>query len=116
MAENKVTSLRRYRAERIYNKFVALHPTQRTNARAALLLEAVFDYAYEHVPPHQRLASHPVKISEEESARISARLTEFVIPGDTQEPIMEWLHDNMVAEAWAYPEDRRNFVRHCLKG
>ncbi|MDH3977367.1 MAG: hypothetical protein OEU86_02540 [Gammaproteobacteria bacterium] len=115
MAKKNVISLRRFRAERIYKKFIALQPSQRTNARAALLLEAVFDYAYEHVPPHQRLASHPATISEDESARISARLEEFVIPGDTRQPIMKWLHDNMVDEAWSYPEDRRHFVRHCLK-
>jgi|GEM_PF-1759273 len=115
MAKNKITSLRRYRAQRIYESFVSLPASQKTNARTALLLEALFDYAYEHVPRTHRYSARRARISERESARISARLEEFLPLADAREPIMKWLHDNMVAEAWSYPEDRRLFVRDCLR-
>ena len=115
MAKNKITSLRRYRAHRIYKNFMVMPASQQTNARAALLLEAIFDYAYEHVPRSRRYTTRRVKVSIKESVRISARLEEFLPPGSAREPIMKWLHDNMVAEAWSYPEDRRQFVRDCLR-
>jgi len=115
MARNNITSLRRYRAQRIYERFVSLPAAQRTNARTALLLEAIFDYAYENIPRPRRFSSRRVKVSEQESARISARLEEFAPFGDGRAPITRWLHDNMVAEAWSYPDDRRQFVRDCLK-
>ncbi len=115
MANNNITSLRHYRAHRIHKKFVSLPAQQRTNARAALLLEAIFDYAYEHVPHNRRYSTNRTKISEQESARISARLEEFLPSGNSPEPIMKWLHDNMVDEAWSYPEDRRQFIRDCLR-
>ena len=115
MARENITSLRRFRAQRIYNNFVSLPVSQRTNARAALLLEAIFDYAYEHVPHARRYSTRRAKVSEQESVRISARLEEFLPLGNTREPIMKWLHDNMVSEAWSYPEDRRQFVRDCLR-
>ena len=115
MAKNKITSLRRYRAQRIYNNFVSIPASQQTNARAALLLEAIFDYAYEYVPRARRYSTRRVKVSVKESARISARLEEFLPIGRTGEPIMKWLHDNMVDEAWSYPDDRRQFIRDCLR-
>jgi hypothetical protein len=115
MARNKITSLRRYRAQRIYQRFVSMPVSQRTNARAAMLLEAIFDYAYEHVPHARHYSTRRVRVNEQESARISARLEEFLPPGTAREPIMKWLHDNMVAEAWSYPEDRRQFIRDCLR-
>lgn len=115
MARNEITSLRRYRAQRIYRNFVSLPVSQRTNSRAALLLEAIFDYAYEHVPRARRYSTRRVRVSEKESARISARLEEFLPPNGAHDPIMKWLHDNMVAEAWSYPEDRRQFIRDCLR-
>lgn len=115
MARNKITSLRHYRAQRIHENFVTLPESQRTNARAALLLEAIFDYAYEHVPRTHRYSSRRVKVSEKESVRISNRLEEFLPFSKSGEPIMKWLHDNMVEEAWSYPEDRRQFVRDCLR-
>jgi DNA gyrase/topoisomerase IV subunit A len=94
---------------------MSLSASQRTNARTALLLEAVFDYAYEHVPRIQRHTLNRAKISEQESARISERLEEFLPLTSDREPIMKWLNDNMVSEAWSYPEDRRQFVRDCLR-
>ncbi len=115
MVRNNITSLRRYRAQRIYDNFVTLPVSQRTNARVALLLEAIFDYAYEHAPRARRYSTRRIRVSEEESARISARLEEFLPFGNSREPIMGWLHDNMVAEAWSYPDDRRQFVRDCLR-
>ncbi len=115
MVRNRVTSLRHYRAQRIHKSFISLPVSQRTNARAGLLLEAIFDYAYEHVPDSNRYPIRRIKVSEQESARISARLEEFLPFEDAQEPIMKWLHDNMVEEAWSYPEDRRQFVRDCLR-
>lgn len=115
MASKKITSLRRYRAQRIYKKFIALPASQQTNARAALLLEAIFDYAYEHVPHARHYSSRRVSVSVKESARISERLDEFMPEGGAGEPIMNWLHENMVAEAWSYPEDRRQFIRDCLR-
>jgi len=115
MASNEITSLRRYRAHRIYKKFIALPASQQTNSRAALLLEAIFEYAYEHVPRARHYSAPRVSVSVKESARISERLEEFLPMGGAGDPIMKWLHDNMIAEAWSYPEDRRQFVRDCLR-
>ncbi|HJP38110.1 MAG: hypothetical protein QF483_04700 [Gammaproteobacteria bacterium] len=114
MTNNNITSLRHYKAQRVYKNFMSLPPSQRTNARTALLLEVVFDYAYEYVPRIQRHSLNCANISAQESARISARLEEFLPLANEQEPIMKWLNDNMVSEAWSYPEDRRQFVRDCL--
>ena len=115
MARNKVTSLRRYRAHRIYKTFIALPASQQTNAHAALLLEAIFDYAYEHVPLARHYSAPRARVSGQESARISERLEEFLPMDSDGEPIMKWLHDNMIVEAWSYPEDRRQFIRDCLR-
>jgi len=115
MASNEITSLRQYQAQRIYKRFVSMPASQQTNARAALLLEAIFNYAYEHVPRTRHYSKSRVRVSEKESALISTRLEEFLPPGDADQPIMKWLHDNMVAEAWSYPEDRRQFIRDCLR-
>lgn len=116
MANSKVTSLRRYRAQRIHRKFMSLPSSQRTNERASLLLEAIFDYAYEHVPKARYYARrNSISVTPSDSVLISERLEEFVPPGNRGEPIMKWLHDNMIEDAWAYPEDRRRFVRGCLQ-
>jgi hypothetical protein len=115
MAKNKITSLRRYRAQKIYNSFISVPVSQRTNARASLLLEAIFDYAYEHVPHARHYSITRASVSAKESKRISARLEEFLPMSSAGKPIMKWLHDNMIAEAWSYPEDRRKFVRDCLR-
>ena len=115
MARNEITSLRRFRAHRIYKKFISLPASQQTNARAALLLEAIFDYAYEHVPSARHYSARRVSVSVKESGRISERLEEFLPMGSGGEPIMKWLHENMISEAWSYPEDRRQFVRDCLR-
>ena len=115
MAKNNITSLRRYRAQRIHSKFMGLPNSQRTNERASLLLEAMFDYAYEHVPQARYYSSQAIKVDVEDSALISARLEEFLPPDKTGIPIMKWLHDNMIDDAWSYPEDRRRFIRDCLQ-
>lgn len=115
MATKNVTSLRRYRAQRIHRKFMGLPPSQRTNERASLLLEAIFDYAYEHVPQARFYSNEAIRVGADDSALISSRLEEFLPPDQSGRPIMKWLHDNMVDDAWSYPEDRRRFVRDCLQ-
>lgn len=117
MKDNKVVSLRRYRAHRLYDRFILLPATRRTKSRSTMVLEAIFDYAYEHVPDQKWGVSRRLRVSSEESRRISSRLEEFILPvrqSDT-DPIMKWLHDNMVEEAWENPEDRGHFVVECIK-
>ena len=117
MAIGKITSLRRYRAQRIHQKFMSLPASQRTTERASQLLEAIFDYAYEHVPEARYYGSRDsIRVSSRESALISARIEEFVLIGNQSQPIMKWLHENMIDDAWSYPEDRRHFVHDCLRG
>ena len=112
-----VTSLRRYRAQRCFNGYLSLPPSQRTRARSSLVLEAIFDYAYESVPHNVIETAEKIELSPEDSRQISARLDEFVPKSMRAEakPIMTWLHENLIPEAWAYPEDIRNLMQEILR-
>jgi hypothetical protein len=117
MKNKKVVSLRRYRAHRVYKTYTSLAPSQRTKSRSAVVLEAIFNYAYEHVPDKKWGVPRRINVSPEETRRISNRLEEFILPArqpDT-DPIMKWLHDNMVEEAWENPEDLGHFVGECIE-
>lgn len=117
MKNHKVVSLRRYRAHRVYDFYMSLPSSQRTETRSTVVLEAIFDYAYEHVPDQKWGVLRRIRVSPEESRRISGRLEEFILPvrQSAADPIMQWLHDNMVEEAWENPEDRGHFVVECIK-
>lgn len=81
------------------------------------VLEAIFDYAYEYVPEQKWGSSGRINVSAAETRRISSRLEEFMIPArksDT-DPIIRWLHENMVEEAWENPEELSDFVGECIK-
>lgn len=112
-----IVSLRRFRAQRCFDGYTSLPRSQRTDARSSLLLEAIFDYAYESVPRKNVMSSRQIRVDPDESRRISERLDEFIPkPGDTgKEPIMSWLHENLVPEAWTYPEDMRKLMRDILR-
>ncbi|MFW2405260.1 MAG: hypothetical protein ACN4GT_10885 [Gammaproteobacteria bacterium] len=117
MKSKNITSLRKYRAERCFKGYISLPRSQRTSARSALVLEAIFEYAYESVPRHKIMTERQIRVDPDESRRICERLEEF-IPGsvdDGSEPIMSWLHDNLVPEAWTYPEDMRNLMKDILQ-
>jgi len=117
MKKNKVVSLRRYRAHRAYDIYTSLSSSQRTKCRSTVVLEAIFDYAYEHVPDQKWGVSRRIRVSPDETRRISNRLEEFILPVRQldKDPIMKWLHDNMVEEAWENPEDIGHFVGECLE-
>lgn len=117
MKTRNVTSLRRYRARRYFDGYISLPRSQRTSARSELVLEAIFDYAYENVPRHRIASSRRVNVDEDESRRICERLEEFMpAPHDPRrEPIMSWLHENLVPEAWTYPEDIRSLMQDILR-
>jgi hypothetical protein len=116
MKNKKLVSLRGYRARRLYDRFFSLPASQRTNERSAQMLEAIFDYAYEFVPNDRRRRNGRVRVTPEESGRISRRLEEFMVPESKYDPdsVMNWLHANMVPEAWAYPDDLRGLVREII--
>lgn len=117
MQKKNITSIRRYRAQRCLDNYLSLQPSQRTQARSSLLLEVMFEYAYENVPRHKIMSAGQIRVGADESRRICARLEEF-IPRSVSaegEPIMSWLHDNLVPEAWTYPEDMRNLVRDIIR-
>lgn len=113
----KIVALRRYRAHRVFANYLSLPVSQRNNARSIAVLEAIFDYAYEHVPEQKWGESRRLNVSPEESRRISRRLEEFMIPPrqTDSDPIMQWLHDNMIEEAWENPEEISHFVRECIQ-
>jgi hypothetical protein len=117
MNNNNLVSLRRFRAKRLYDIYFALPSTQRTGERAANLIEAILEYAYENVPRHRRARSGQLYVSPGESKRISLRLEEFLFPHNESDPhsLMNWLHANMIPEAWTYPDDLRGFVQDCLR-
>ncbi len=117
MKNNNLVSLRKYRAQQLYNRYFSLPVSQRTQERSTQLLEAIFDYAYEHVPTRRRNRSELLRISQDESRRISRRLEEFIVRDSEPGPdsVMNWLHANMVPEAWACPDDLRGFVQECLR-
>ncbi len=116
MNNNKMVSLRGYKARKLYDRFFSLPSSQRTDERSAQMLEAIFDYAYEHVPKDRRRRNGRIRVTPEESRRISRRLEEFMVPKSKYDPdsVMNWLHENMVPEAWAYPDDLRSLVREIL--
>lgn len=115
--KTKVVELRRYRAHRVFANYLSLPVSQRNNSRSTAVLEAIFDYAYEHVPDQKWGALRRINVSPAESRRISRRLEEFMMPARRKDtdPIMKWLHDNMVDEAWENPEEIGHFVRECIK-
>ena len=112
-----VVSLRRYRAHRVFANFLSFPVSQRTHSRSMAVLEAIFDYAYEHVPEQKWGSVRRINVSAAETRRISRRLEEFMIPrrkSDT-DPIIRWLHENMIEEAWENPEALSHFVGECIK-
>jgi len=117
MKNANVTSLRRYRAQRCFNGYLSLPPSQRTRARSSLVLEAIFDYAYESVPRDVIESCEVIELTPDESREISARLDEFVPKSMHAEakPIMTWLHENLIPEAWTCPEDIRNLMQEILR-
>ena len=116
MSKSNLISLRRFRAQKLYDEYFSLPVSQRRGERSTRLLEAIFDYAYENVPKGRRARAGTLTIHAEESLRISRRLEEFTIPGGRPNPgsVMNWLHSNMVPEAWGFPDDLRGFVHECL--
>ena len=82
-----------------------------------MLIEAIFEYAYDHIPRSQVLSSRQIRVSPEDAQRISQRLEEFMPPSTDKDgkPIMNWLHENLLPEAWAYPEDMRSLMRDILR-
>lgn len=117
MKNKNVTSLRKYRAQRCFKGYISLPRSQRTSARSALVLEAIFEYAYDSVPRHKIMCERQIRVDPSESRRICERLEEFIPApvNDGSEPIMSWLHDNLVPEAWTYPQDMRNLMRDILR-
>lgn len=113
---HKVVSLRRYRAHTLFAGFLSLPMSQRTHARSMAVLEAIFDYAYEHVPEQKWGSSRRISVSPAETRRISQRLEEFMVPAQPADtdPIIRWLHENMVEEAWDNPEELSHFVGECI--
>jgi hypothetical protein len=116
MKNNNLVSLRWYRAKQLYDAYYAVPSSQRSNERAGKMIEAIFDYAYEHVPKSRRTRSVIKNISADQSRQISRRLEEFIMPGEQNpDSVMNWLHANMVQEAWAFPDDLQGFVHECLR-
>ena len=117
MNKNAATSLRKYRAQRCFDGYLSLPPSLRSSARTAPLVEAMFEYAYDHIPRDQVMSSGQVSASWEDTQRISQRLEEFLPRSRAQfnEPLMNWLHENLVPEAWTYPEDMRRLVSDLLE-
>jgi hypothetical protein len=117
MQNNKITSLRKYRAQRYFDGYLSLPSAQRTDARSALLLEAIFEYAYENVPAEKLRSESQVCVTPAEARRISERLDEFIPPSvkPDREVIMTWLHENLVDEAWTYPQEMRSLMHDFLR-
>ena len=112
---SKIISLRRYRACRAYARYTSLPDALRTRKRAEQVLEAIFEYAYEGVPPSVRL--DPSRATPEMTLQVCRRLDEFIPnEGDRNSPqVMEWLHKNMLSEAWLSPDNLKGFVVECLR-
>jgi len=117
MKNNHITSLRRYRAQRCFDGYLSLPRSQRTSARSALLLEAVFEYAYEHVPRHKVASARQIRIEPDDSRMICKRLEEFLPQSSTSDGarILSWLHENLLPEAWTYPQDMRRLMQDILR-
>ena len=117
MKNANITSLRRYRAQRCFNGYLSLPPSQRTSARSSLVLESIFDYAYESVPRDAIESLTAIELTSDEAREISARLDEFVPKSMHAEakPIMTWLHENLIPEAWSHPEDIRKLMQDILR-
>ena len=115
MLADNVVSLRRYRANRLYRKFLGLPISLRTPQRAEGVLSAIFDYAYEHVPIRN---GRPARAASWEDTRlVSRKLVEFMPADSASDPdeMMQWLHENLVPEAWSSPEYLKDFIHECLR-
>jgi len=115
MSVEKVTSLRQYKAHKQYRRFIALPCTLRTPERAEGVLSAIFDYAYEHVATPISKRSHDS--SWEDTRQVSKKLVEFMPASvdSNADEMMQWLHENMVSEAWTSPDYLKDFIHECLR-
>ena len=115
MSSDNVISLRRFRAHKHYRHFVSLPSGLRTPERSEPVLQAIFDYAYEHFD--YRVGNPLHNASWEETRQVSQKLVEFMpITGESDpDSMMQWLHENMVPEAWMSPEYLRDFIHECLR-
>ena len=115
MHGEKITSLRRYKAHKHYKQYIMLPSAMRTPDRAEGVLTAIFDYAYEHV---DCCDGHPLReASWEETRNVSKKLVEFmpVNGGSDPDEMMQWLHENLVPEAWMSPDYLKDFLHECLR-
>ena len=114
MSGDGPTSLRGFLARQQYQRYLSLPSNLRTPERTRVVMGLIFDYAYEHVVERRDQRMPP--ISESNSRQISRKLGEFIgseKPG--QDSIMEWLHANLVTEAWASPDNFTDFMQAHLR-
>ena len=108
MSKTRIVSLQGYRAHRRVQRLRRLPVALRTRERAAPVLDAITAYAWESAA-----AGQPA-----EPARICRRLEEFVPAapsGEGRWPLVHWLYDNLVPEAWESPQLLKPLLSDCIR-
>ena len=105
-----IISLNAYKAHQASTRYYALPPQLRTTERARPLLQAVFDYAFEHVPYGE--PDKPHEVTESEAQLVAKKLSEFGCDGtqSAKKRTMDWLRINMLLEAWKSTDRHLRFT------
>ncbi len=105
-----IISLNAYKAHRASAAYYALPPQLRTTERARPLLQAVFDYTFEHIPNGQPDCPH--EVTEREAQEVARKLSEFGSDGtqSARKRTMDWLRINMLLEAWKSTQRHLKFT------
>lgn len=111
-----VTSLRGYKARQIFDRYHALPPNMRTRERAEPLLQAIIDFAFEHVNGPAGLLKRPHSVAEQDLRLVAGKLHEF-IPADARtkpEAILEWVNRHAILQNWASSDALIGFFQDCV--
>jgi hypothetical protein len=111
-----VTSLRRYKARQIFDRYHALPTKMRTRQRAEPLLQAIIDYAFEHVQGPAGLLKRPHSVADQDLRLVTSKLHEF-IPADARtnpEAILDWVNRHAILRNWASSDALVGFFQDCV--
>ncbi len=105
-----IISLNAYKAHQASARYYALPVQSRTSEQARPLLQAIFDYAFEHVP--KGTPDSPHEVTEEEARLVARKLSEFGPDGNqsARKRTMDWLRINMLLEAWKSTDRHLRFT------
>ncbi len=88
----------------------------RTRERAEPLLQAIIDYAFEHVNGPGGLLKRPHSVAARDLELVRRKLHEFIPPDSRTKPaaILEWVNRHAILQNWASSEALVGFFQNCV--